>query len=278
MKPPLTKIMKITSCIMAFLFLAGCATNRNLLQQSLLIEQIQDAVELASVATFKELPASEKLTYTVKWLGMPVGTLTSSVKGMAKINGREAFVLEAIFKTNGFCSRIFPVNDRYISYVDKEQLYTLQHEVYRREGKYKKDAITVFDHVKGKAYFRNLLDKSKKVFDIPAGVHDFLSANYFFRSLPLKVGDKVRYTVSTNEKNYQVVVLVKSRAAVKLGALGEKKALLIQPYVILEGKQLKQGSARGYYSPEGNHPLLGAIISAPVFTKITAFLSMADSS
>jgi hypothetical protein len=270
--------MKIACFSLAFLFLAGCATNRNLLKQSQLIDQIQDAVELASVSSLKELPTREKLTYTIKWLGIPVGTLTSSIKGTEKINGRDTYVLEAVFKTNGFCSKIFPVNDRYVSYVDKEQLCTLRHEVYRREGKYKKDAITVFDHAKGKAYFRNLLDKTEKVFDIPEGVQDFLSAYYFFRSLPLKVGDKIRYTVSTNEKNYQVVVMVKSQAALKLGALGEKKALLIQPYVMLEGKELKEGSARGYYGLEGNRPLLGAIITAPVFTKVTAFLSEENSS
>lgn len=261
-----------------FLFLAGCAGNRNLLQRSLFIEQIQDAVELASVSTLRELPTNEKLTYTVKWLGLPVGTLTSSVKGTEKINGKEAYVLEAVIKTNSFCSKIFAVNDRYVSYVDKEQLYPLRHEVYRREGRYKKDAVTIFDHAQGKAYYRNLRSNSEKVFDIPSGVHDFLSASYFFRSLPLKVGDKVRYTVSTNEKNYQVVILVKSQAAVKLGRLGKKKALVIQPYALLEGKELKKGSARGYYSLEGSRPLLGAVIAAPVFTKITAFLSRGDSS
>jgi hypothetical protein len=181
--------------------------------------------------------------------------------------------LEAVLKTNGFCSKIFPVNDRYVSYVDKEHLRTVRHEVYRREGKYKKDAITVFDHANGKAYFRNLLDKSEKVFDIPEGVQDFLSAYYFFRSLSLKVGDKIRYTVSTNEKNYQVVVMVKSKTALKLGALGKKKALLIQPYVMLKGKELKKGAARGYYGLEGSRPLLGAVITAPLFTKITAFLT-----
>ncbi len=270
--------MKIICFPLAFLFLAGCASSRNQLKQSLLIEQIQDAVELASVSSLKQMPEYEKLTYTIKWLGIAVGTLTSSLRGTEQIDGRDAYVLEAVFKTNGFCSKIFPVNDRYVSYVDKEQLRTLRHEVYRREGRYKKDAITVFDHAKGKAYFRNLLDKTEKVFDIPEGVHDFLSAQYFFRSLPLKVGDKIRYTVSTNEKNYQVVVMVKSQAAVKLGALGKKKALLIQPFVVQKGEELKGGSARGYYSLEGNHPLLGAIVTAPVFTKITAFLSKAEGS
>lgn len=272
------KFMKITCFFLSFLFLAGCATNRNLPKQSLLIEQIQDAVELATTSCFKELPTSEKLTYKIKWMGITVGTLTSSIKGITQIDSRPAYVLEAVFKTNGFCSKIFPVNDRYVSYVDKERLCTLRHEAYRREGKYKKDSITIFDHAKGKAYCRNLLNKTEKVFDIPSGVHDFLSANYFFRCLPLKVGDKIRYTISANEKNYQVVIMVKSQAAVKLGALGEKKALLIQPYVMQKGQELKGGAARGYYSFEGTRPLLGAIITAPVFTKITAFLSKEDSS
>ena len=270
------KFIKIVCFFLVTLFLSGCAANRSLLKHPEILEQIQDAVELASIIPFKELPRHEKLTYNVKWLGIPVGTLTSSIKGTEKIGSKEVYVLEAIFKTNGFCSKIFPVNDRYVSYVEKEGLRTLRHEVYRREGKYKKDAITVFDHDKGKAYFRNLLDKSEKVFDIPEGVHDFLSAYYFFRSLPLKVGDKIRYTVSTNEKNYQVVVMVKSHAALTLGALGKKKALLIQPYVMLQGKELKEGAARGYYDTQGSRPLLGAIITAPLFTKITAFLSKED--
>lgn len=278
MKRSRIKLFTIANFPLLFLFLAGCATSRSLQQQPQFIEQIQDAVELASASCLKELPASERLTYTIKWLGMPVGTLTSCIKGRKQINGKDVYILEALFKTNSFCSKIFPVNDRYVSYVDKDNLRTLRHEVYRREGKYKKDAVTVFDHAKGKAYFRNLLDKTEKVFDIPEGVQDFLSAQYFFRSLQLKVGDKIRYTVSTNEKNYQVVVMVKSQSAIRLGALGNKKALLIQPFVVQKGEELKGGSARGYYSLEGSRPLLGAIVTAPVFTKITAFLSKVEGS
>lgn len=273
MQRPAKYLSRLSCFLIACLFFSGCVSGSSLLKQAFLREQLEDALDLSSVNSFRELPTGEKLTYTVKWLGIPVGTLTSSIKGTEDVGSRPAYVLEAVLRTNRFCSKIFPVNDRYVSYVDKRDLRVLRHEVYRREGRYKKDAVTVFDHASGKAYFRNLLDKSEKVFDIPEGVYDFLGAYYFFRSLPLKVGDKIRYTVSADEKNYQVVVMVKSQTALKLGRLGRKKALLIQPYVMREGKELKEGRAHGYYGLEGSRPLLGAVITAPLFTKITAFLS-----
>jgi len=268
--------IKIFSLFLALLFINGCATRGTLQKQLLLLDEIPDAAESVISSNLNSLPDYEKLTYEIKWIGIPVGTLTTSIKGTEKINGREAYVLEAVFKTNSFLSKIYPVNDRYVSYMDKEQLYTLRHEVYRREGRYKKDAITEFDQANRKAYFHNLLDKSEKVFDIPSGVHDFLSAHYYFRFLPLKAGDKLRYAISNNEKNYQVVILVKSHISLKLGALGKKDVLLIQPYALLKGEEVKEGSARGYYSCEGSRPLLGAIVTAPIFTKVTAFLSKAE--
>lgn len=269
------KFRKIFNFFLVLLVVAGCATSRELWKQSLLLGEIRDAAELVPTSS-AVLPTYEKLTYNIKWLGIPVGTFTSSIKGIEKINGRDAYVLEAVFKTNSFCSQIYHVDDRYVSYMDKEQLCTLRHEVYRREGRYKKDAITDFDQVNRKAYFRNLLDKTEKVFDIPEGIQDFLSAYYYFRLLPLKIGDKLRYTVSNNEKNYQVIVLVKSQALLKLVGLGKKEALLVQPYALLKGEEVKEGGARGYYSCEGNRPLLGAIITAPAFTKVTAFLAKAE--
>ncbi len=271
------KIMKILYFSLTLLFVPGCTTSRDLQRQSMFISELQNATEFSGVPSPINLPNHEKLTYEIKWLGIPVGTLTASIKGIERISGRDAYVLEAVFKTNSFCSRIYRVEDRYVSYMDKERLCTLRHEAYRREGNYKKDAITDFDHANGKAHFRNLLNKTEKVFDIPEGVQDFLSAYYYCRFLPLKVGDKLRYTVSNNEKNYQVIVLVKSRTSVRLSALGEKEALLVQPYALLKGEEVKEGAARGYYSCEGSRPFLGAVITAPVFTKITAFLSKTES-
>jgi len=268
--------IKLLYFLITIFLIAGCAGGSGFTRQLFSLKDIPDAYDLVMASSNNSLPTNEKLTYDIKWLGISIGTLTTSIKGIEKINGRDAYSLEALFKTNSFCSKIYPVEDRYVSYIDKEKFYTLRHEVYRREGKYKKDAITDFDQVNGKAHFRNLLDKTEKVFDIPTKVQDFLSAYYLCRFIPFKkAGDRVRCNISNNENNYQVVVFVKSESHITLVS-GKKKALLVQPYILLGGEKIKEGSALGYYACDDSHLFLGAILTASVFTRITAYLTSVE--
>jgi hypothetical protein len=63
MKQKPNKSMKIALFLLAFLFLSGCAVNRTLVKQSLLMEQIEEAVDLASLSSLRGLPTSEKLFF-----------------------------------------------------------------------------------------------------------------------------------------------------------------------------------------------------------------------
>ena len=99
------------------------------------------------------LPDYEKLTYDVRWLGISVGTLTTSILGVKNYKGRDVYVLSATMKTNAFLSRIYKIEDRFVSFMDVETLYTLRHEVSRRDGGYRKSAITDFDQANQKAPF-----------------------------------------------------------------------------------------------------------------------------
>jgi hypothetical protein len=218
------------------------------------------------------LPEYEELTYTVRWLGMPVGIITASIKGIKEINGRKAYELEVTAKTNAFCSAIYKIDDRFISYMDIEGLYTLRHEVYRREGRYKKDAITDFNHVSKKAYFKNLTDKSEKSFDIPYGVQDTLSACYYFRLLPVKIGERVEYAVCNNEEIYQLFGAAESKDYIRIPRFGKKPAFHIQPYAQLKGEDVKKGRVSGYFSTDNKRLPLLAVVQAPMFTEVTASL------
>lgn len=218
------------------------------------------------------LPDYERLTFKVKWLGLPVGTIIASIKGIEKINERDAYVLEVLVKTNIFCSAIYKIDDRFVSYMDVVNLYTLRHEVYRREGRYKKDAVTDFDQINHKAYFKNFIDKSEKVFDIPPGVQDTLSASYYFMLLPVRVGEKIEYTVCNNEDNYQLFGVIQSTTFINLSKLGRKEAFLMQPYARLNGDNVRKGKIRGYFGCDKRRLPLFIIIKAPVFTKVTAML------
>lgn len=221
------------------------------------------------------LPEYEKLAYDVRWLGMSVGTLTTSILGIKNYNGRDVYILEATMKTNAFLSKIYKIEDRFVSFMDVETLYTLRHEVSRRDGGYKKNAITEFDQINQKAYYRNFIDKSEKNFDIPIGVHDVLSAYYSLRLLPLRIGDKIEFYVSNNEKNYRSFCLIQSKVLIKLPAFGKKEyeAFLVQPYAHFRGAKVDKGNVNAYFSCEKRRLLLLAKVKGPVFTEVTICLS-----
>ncbi len=218
------------------------------------------------------LPEYESLVYSVRWLGMPVGHITASTNGIKEINGRKAYELEVIAKTNAFCSAIYKIDDRFVSYMDAENFHTLRHEAYRREGRYKKDAVTDFDHVNKKAHFKNLLDGSEKTIDIPYGVQDTLSACYYFRLLPVELDEKIEYAVYNNEDIYQLFGIIKVKDFIRLPKSGRKPAFHIQPYAQLQGEQVKKGRVSGYFSVDEKRLPLLAVVQASMFTEITAYL------
>ncbi|MFC1645986.1 DUF3108 domain-containing protein [Candidatus Omnitrophota bacterium] len=224
----------------------------------------------------QRLPEYERLTYKVKWLGIPVGTIRASIKGIEKIQGRDAYVLEVVVKTNRFCSAIYKIEDRFVSYLDVENLYTLRHEVNRREGRYRKDAVTDFDQENHRAHFRNSTDNSEKNFDIPQGVQDTLSACYFFMLLPLEVGERIEYSVCNNEKNYQLFGLIQRKTTISVPALRKKEVFYLQPYAKLKGELVRKGKVSGYFSCDKRRLPLLAIVRAPMLTKVTAYLTEID--
>jgi hypothetical protein len=222
------------------------------------------------------LPEYEKLVYSVRWLGMPVGHIIASINGIKQIDGRSAYEVEVTVKTNAFCSAIYKINDRFVSYIDVKGFYTLRHEVYRAEGRYRKDAVTRFDHLNKKAYFKNLLDKSEKIIDIPYGVQDTLSACYYFRLLSVELDEKIEYAVYSNEDIYQLFGVIEEKDFIRLPRLGRNPAFRIQPYAQIKGEQVKKGRVSGYFSVDAKRLPLLAVVQAPMFTEVTASLDSAE--
>ena len=237
---------------------------------ALTVDRADNSARIAPA--IRSLPIHESLTFRVTWLGVRVGTITASINGIKNINGREAYECEAIVKTGNVLSRIYPINDRYLSYMDVEKLYTLRHEVYRREGRYKKDAITDFDQVGHKAYFRNLLDGSKKVVEIPPGVQDSLSAVHYFRMVDVKIDAPIAYSVYNNEQVYELFAVADRIKRIRVPGQGAQDAFHIQPHAKLRGEVVKKGNASGYFSCDQRRMLLSASVRAPLFTEVVAYL------
>ncbi|MCM8760863.1 MAG: DUF3108 domain-containing protein [Candidatus Omnitrophica bacterium] len=232
---------------------------------------ILSTCDLPFAEAASRLPEHESITYNVKWLGVTVGTITASINGVKKIRDRDAYELEITAKTNDLVSSVYPINDRYVSYMDVEKLYTLRHEVYRREGRYKKDAVTDFDHASGEARFRNLLDKSEKTIPIPAGVQDPVSMAYFFRTKPVKLCERMQFAVYNNESVYLLCGVAEAKIPVRIPGIGIREVLRIQPYAMLQGDMVRKGKATIYISCDDKQIPLKGFVRAPLFTEITAY-------
>jgi hypothetical protein len=218
------------------------------------------------------LPQKERLIFRVKWMGIPAGVITSEIKGIEEIRGRRAYRIEVTAKTTGVCSMLYRVEDRYVSYLDIERLHSLRHEVHRREGGYKKDAITDFDQDLHKAHFKSLTDGTEKTLDIPPDTQDTISAAYVMRTRGLEVGGSYEVKICNSEKNYDIFFDVTGMGTLSVAALGPRKVLSVKPHGRLNGKEVRDGRMSGWISAEEGHVPYRIVIKAPVFTQVSAFL------
>ena len=271
---------KALAIVISALLLSGCATTPVYRTKAIFTggdtAVLKTAEEIVIKTAPRKLPEREELTYQVKWLGLSIGTVTAKINGIKKIQGRDAYALEITARSNELISNLYPVNDRYVSYIDTENLYVLRCEVYRSERRYRKDAIIDFDQDAHKAHFRNLLDKSEKTIDIPPAVQDPVSMAYFFRTVPLEVGQEKEFNVYSNESIYLLYGVADRKEFVTIPGRGPQEAFHVQPFAKLKGQLVKKGRASCYFScDEKRIPLVG-IVKGPVFTEVVAYLEKAE--
>jgi len=245
------------------LFVSGCASTIHLKKTRPDTEEegkVVTAADTEIAPAAKSLRVGEKLTYRIAWIGIPVGTVTSEVKEIVKIKGRDTYHIELTVKTNMFCSAIYKIDDRFETFMDTQTLLPLRHELKRREGRHKKDYIIEFDHARNIATYNNLREKSTKEVKFPKGAHDPLSVIYFYRTEDVDVGAKIDFYVSMNEKNYRVTGKVDKKAIVRVPEVGVYDAFQTSPTATLEGKPVKKGRAIGYVSCGADRtPLFGVV-------------------
>ncbi|MBU1864675.1 MAG: DUF3108 domain-containing protein [Candidatus Omnitrophica bacterium] len=220
----------------------------------------------------KEFYIGETYRYNVKWIKLSVGTITVEVTGEATINGRGVYVLEFNGQTNRAASVIYRIRDRIVSYIDKEDHIPLKLEVSRREGSYKKDAVTLFDYKKKKAYFHNFLDKSSKAYDIPSDVHDILSVFYHLRFNPITLNEEQRYEVTFAETIFSIFGTARRKKQIKLAQGKRVFAYYAEPYAKIGTREVKDGAVSVYISADEYQVPVCIVLKAPLFTRITAKL------
>lgn len=247
-------------------------TREALVKRGDAIRKRAEAMDFTLVSPMNRLPEKEKLIYKVRYLGMTIGEVVAEIRGVTEIHGRPAYHFVLTAKTDGFFSKIFKAESVYVSYMDVEKLHVLRHEEYRREGSYKKDAVIDFDYEKGLAYFTHLINGEKKTFPIKEGLQDGLSAVYYFRMLPLDIGDTIDYEVNVSEDTYNLFGLIMGQKVIHLPNFKNAESFELQPYANLNGERVQKGKLTGYFTTDKRRIPLRADARTVLFGSASVFL------
>ena len=214
----------------------------------------------------------EKLKFSVRWLGMEVGTAEVAVKGIEDIRGRKAYHIAAFARSNSLIDLVYPVRDEHHSYIDQEHFYSLRYEKILREGRYRADEVIDFDQENHKALHHSRKNGTKKQVLIAKNVQDEISSAYWFRMQPMKVGDTLHIPANTDEKNWDFEVKVLQQDHIKIKELGVFEAFQVEPSAKFQGVFIRRGKLRGWMSTDERRLPLMMKTKIPVLGTITVVL------
>jgi uncharacterized protein DUF3108 len=178
----------------------------------------------------------EYFQFSIDWNGLNGGNSLMQVQNVQRLEGRRVYRIVTKTESNSFVSKFYKVRDRAETYIDAESLYSRRFLKHLREGGYKKDVDVRFDQEARKAAYD---DGSS--FDVPARVHDVLSAFYYVRTRPLPTGATLLLPTHDNKKSYDMEVKVHKRERIQVPA-GTFECVLVEPILKSEGVFKSKGS------------------------------------
>jgi hypothetical protein len=177
----------------------------------------------------------ETLTYDVTWSIFPAGQVSATL-ARAKGSQREAYEVVTKARSQGFVSVLYNIDNEFHSLFDPQTLCSIQIHKKINEGRRHRDTRIVFDRARKLA----ILDEHDPTKpdappkhaenDIPECVEDVVTAFYYLRRKPLRVGDQIRLPINDGAKTYDVTVEVQAREQIQT-PLGARAAFRVEPKV-----------------------------------------------
>ncbi len=221
-----------------------------------------------NVATAIKPPLSaftvgEHFIFDVFWMGIPVGYGSLEVKEKTVVAGRPAFRIEAVAETNEFLSKIYPVRDVVQTVIDAENFRSLEFRKTVSEGRYRADERVVYDYGQKKIFYESLKNGTKKEYPLDADVQDFLSAFYWFRLQPVKVGQNVHTLVNDEEENWDLEIRCLKTEVKELRGGAVIDTFVVEPKTRLRGVLYARGRAWVHFSAGPERAPIHFTLSTP---------------
>ena len=209
----------------------------------------------------------EHLQFSVGYGFIDAGSATMQVCEVVDVGGRPAFKIMTTAMSNSVFDAFYPVRDTVLSLTDARGLFSWRYEKHMREGDYKKDQVVAFDQHQGIAV------DGKDSVDVPEYVQDVLSALYYVRALPLKVGQTIIVPNLTDGKNYGLEVRVLEKEKIKTPA-GEFDCLKVEPLLQAAGIFKHEGRITVWMTDDRLHmPVLmkSKIVVGAIHAELTGY-------
>lgn len=202
----------------------------------------------------------EVLEYKMTYGFFTVGKGTTQVHpNYFTLNDRPCFKVDVFGKTVGFVDWVASVDDQWGAYIDTAAL--VPHMFYRRirEGRYKKDEQTYFDHENKKISVR-VADKKTgkfkepKVYDAPPQVRDLIGGFLYLRSMDLSGLQKLDTVVVSGfleDEFYSMKIVYQGKETIKT-KVGKIRTLVFKPLMPKNKVFDGENSITAYFSDDKN--------------------------
>ena len=176
-------------------------------------------------------------------------------------NNRPCYLIKTTARSSSAINLFFRVRDRVESIVDRAGLFPWKFEKHLREGKFRRDRVTLFDPYQDLAFIK------KDTVETPPYVQDILSSFYFVRTLPLEVGKYYDIDNISDKKIYPLRVLVHKKEQIRVPA-GRFDCIVVEPVLRGEGLFNQKGRLTIWLTDD--------VLKIPVMMKSEVFIGTVD--
>lgn len=185
----------------------------------------------------------ERLTYTLQFNIIKMGRGYLSVESIDTISDVQSYHVKFEAKTIKFADKIFRVRDQIDIWLNKTDLTTLKIIKDINEGSFHRKYNTIID------YNKSIAITNGDTIQITDVVRDPYSLLYYFRTIPLEIGQVLDFTTFDNKKLTGFQVIVAGKETVKTPA-GRFPCIIVKPF--REGKTLlkNKGDMKIWFSDD----------------------------
>jgi hypothetical protein len=183
----------------------------------------------------------EKTVLEVSYFGVVAGDMTVEVKPFVGLNGRKSYHYVGRAESTSVFAVFYAIDDWFETFVDYETLIPSSYALHVKETKQLREARTLFDWTKGRAFFWDKkinedkkLEEMKQEWDIPAYSQNVFSIGFYLRNFKMEIGKTLAMRLAHEKENLLVTTEVLRREKLST-PMGELDTVVVKPKIELNG-------------------------------------------